>query len=72
MSDDGSLGYWSHENIHSSYHHCNNDGIYEDESLAVSVGDERCGHRSLDNRYFSSINRIFYHSTDNGRGRSRY
>ena len=68
MSGDGSLVYWSHEIIHYSYHHFNDDGIYDDESLEVSVCDGRCEHRSLETSHHSSRNSLVSHSSDDGRG----
>ena len=58
MNGDGSLGYWSHETRNYSSHCCNdNDEISEEEGLEVCLGDERCGHRSLETSHSSSINR---------------
>ena len=71
MRGDGSLGYLSRETSHYSSHHHNNDGISDDESLAVPVDDGICGHRSLDTSHSSSRNRGFYHSSDDVRGWSR-
>ena len=39
MSVDGSLGYFSHETIHSSSHRSNYDEISEEESIELSSGD---------------------------------
>ena len=59
MRGDGSLGYLSRETSHYSSHHHNNDGISDDESLAVPVDDGICGHMSLDTSHSSSRNRGF-------------
>ena len=72
MSGDISLGYWSQETSHSSYHHCNDDGIFDDESLGVPAGYGRRGFRSQYNSHSFSINyglyRRSYQCSDNGRG----
>ena len=68
MSGDVSLGYWSRETSHSLSHHHNNDDISDDESLEVSDGDGICGHKYFDTIHSYSLNRGFYHISDNGRG----
>ena len=40
MSGDGSLGSWSQDIINSSTHHRAYDGISDEESLEVFMGDE--------------------------------
>ena len=69
MSGDGSLGYWSRETSHSSFRHCNDGGISEDESIEMSAGYGICGYMSLDTRKSSSCNRGIYHSSNDGRGK---
>ena len=71
MSGDRSLGYWSRETRHYSSHHFNDDSIYDDESLEVSSGDGRRGHRSLETSQSSSLSNRVYHSSENFRGGSR-
>ena len=71
MCGDGSLGYWSHETIHSSSHCCKDDIISDDESLEVPVGDGRRGHRYLETSHSSTCNRRYYHISDVGRSGSR-
>ena len=71
MSGDASLGYWYSETIHDYPHHLNNNGINNDESLAVSESDGRRGNRSLETRHSSYRNNLVYHSSDNGRGGSK-
>ena len=57
MSSDGSLVYWSHKTNHYSTHCRNNDNlIFKEEGLAVSLGDERRRHRSLETTHSSSSN----------------
>ena len=74
MSGEGSLIYWFRDTSHSSSHHRNDGGIFDDESIGVSVGNGRRGHRSLDNTQSSSRNFRVYHNSDNVRGgyRSQY
>ena len=41
MSGDGSLGYWSHETIHSSSHRRNDNGIFDENFLkCIQVMEE--------------------------------
>ena len=57
MSGDGSIGYWSHDTSHYSYHRFNDGcGISEDEGLEVSLGNERRGRRSLETSHSSTSN----------------
>ena len=42
MNGDGSLEYRFRETRHSSYHHCNDNGISDDEIIEVSLGDGIC------------------------------
>ena len=58
----------SRETSHSSFHHRNNDGIYENKIIEVSTGDRRRGHRSIETSQSYSCNRGVYHINDNGRG----
>ena len=78
MGGNGSPGYWSCKTSHSFYHCCNNENKNsEEECLAVSFGDEICGHRSLDTSHSSACNhgghekRYFdtSHSSSSNRGR---
>ena len=57
MSGNVSLGYWSHENSHSSSHNLIANTISEEESTEVYLDRERHGHRSFDNihSYFRNI-----------------
>ena len=54
-----SLGYWSRKTINSSSFCCNNDEeIPEEEFLEVSLREESCVHRYLENIHYSSSNLV--------------
>ena len=71
MSGDGSIEYRSHDTSHFTSYRCNDDGISDEKSIEVSLGDVRRRHRSLETSHYSSRNRGGYHSSDGGRGGSR-
>ena len=71
MSGDGSIEYRSHDTSHFTSYRCNEDGISDEKSIEVSLGDVRRRHRSLETSHYSSRNRGGYHSSDGGRGGSR-
>ena len=54
MWADRSLGYRYHKTIHSSSRHLNcHDESPEEEVMGVSLGEEICGHRSIDTSHSS-------------------
>ena len=71
ISSDRNLGYWSHDTSYYYSHHRNGDDISDNESLEVSAGDVRRGHRYIETSHSSSHNRGVYHSSDGVRGISR-
>ena len=71
ISGDGSLVYLSRDTSHYYSHHCNGNGIYDDESLEVYAGYGSRGNRSLETSHSSFHNCGVYHSSDDGRGGSR-
>ena len=59
-------------NSHSLSHNRNSNGISDYDSLEVSVGDVKHGHRSQDTSHYSSRNRGVYYSGGGGIGRYRH
>ena len=72
MSGDVSLGYWSTETSHLSSHYYSDNGIYDDESFGVSVGEERSGLRSPETSQSSSCNSGVYPCGDRSGDDCRY
>ena len=64
MSDDGSIGCWYCEASHYSSHRCNDDGIYYDKILEVSLRNRGRGHKSLETSNSSSMYHRCYNSSD--------
>ena len=71
MSGDVSLGYFSHETSHHSFHHRNDSGISEDKSIEVSADNGICGNSSLDTIQSSTNHCRVFHGSDDGRVGSR-
>ena len=61
MSGDGSLGYQSQETSHYISQHHKNNGIYDDGSLGMSMGDGRSVFRYQHTSQSSSHNHGVYH-----------
>ena len=66
MMVNGSLGYWSHKTMHSSYRRCNGDYRSSgEEFIEVSSGEESRGYRYIETSHSSSIHCVVSESRGN-------